>query len=157
MTIAINSKSLVIDCNDLRPHATLTNPEEATVKMTVQGQYVVRMTCYDFMGKTSTVPKVFSASDEWVAFLGTAGAPLITIDDSAFNDSNDWTDASPAAGKICVKVSLNNENLLDDISGLASKDYLLQVWCVPVTTEDPYLVASIGVPINNVAVEVPVV
>lgn len=152
-----NIKLISVDADSNRPYRSATNLADYIPVLTAQCQYVLAMTCYDRLTKAIQEQKSFDVADTYWAALGTpsyAASPLVECDNTAFNDASDWSDVDATAGKICVKISLNTEALLTDISGLASKEYVLQTWCISTDTGEPYLVMSTPVLVKNVAVEV---
>ena len=157
MTLAINAKTSVIDCNTNVAHSSVVNTEAQTLRMTVQSQYVVQMTCYDYMSKITNTPIKFASGTRFQAMIGIQSYQsnaLVTVSNAFFNDSDDWADVDPSAGLICFKVSLNVPALLTDLSGVANKTYCMQVWAVDADTNLPWIVSSQEVIISNVVVEI---
>jgi len=155
--LTINTREIYNDANDNIGHTSVINKTKYDINTTIQSQYIIKLYCYEYLFSTNT-PKVFNVTDRFILVIGVQQyniEPFILIKNSSLiNQVSDWADVDPTQGKICFRVSLNDSDLLSDISGLSSKDYCMQVLCVDGTTQLPYLVNSSKITIKNVTVEV---
>lgn len=157
MTLAINSKNIVVDTNINLMQSSIVNRILIPIYMTVQSQYVVKMQCNNYIDSASSVLKSFLPTDRFMAVIGNQSwksSALVEVRNVDFNYSGDWAEVDPSIGNICFRLSLNDLRLLTDISGLASKAYCMQVWCIDSDSNLPYLVSSGNITINNVVVEI---
>ena len=136
-----------MDCGLEKGFRSLTNMSELSPSFTLMSSYNISLQCYEYIGKDKPI-KVFNNDDTFVCNIGNqmwSTTPVIQIDPSHFITTG------YASGIINYKLSLTMPSLKSAMTGHASKNYTMQVWCRP--NDNPsgiYLVLSSNITVNNV-------